>query len=208
MPYEAGDITSDAYTNTNDEGYYDISGLSEANVKLNTPFGRGQTGSYYGSDCISTGADATSEDIAKDKTADLSCSGTLTIGALELSGNAKPEEVVKDQTFYNESFSKLTGTYEEPTGPMCSGAVRYRWEFTGPTHHPQYCKLDTTDYVGICDASNVGVSGLSSYAGYSCGVPQSTLAASKVMYGSYTGGNNDWCFFAWYKCHRLCDTDG
>ena len=52
LPFEQGDITSDADTNTWDSGYYDVSNLvgpgAENNVKSGVDFGRGQTGTHTG----------------------------------------------------------------------------------------------------------------------------------------------------------------
>jgi hypothetical protein len=48
LPFEQGDITSDAATNVWNEGYYNVANLTPVNVKAGINFGRGEVGTYSG----------------------------------------------------------------------------------------------------------------------------------------------------------------
>jgi hypothetical protein len=46
LPFEQGDITSDAATNVWNEGYYNVANLTPVNVRAGVNFGRNQVGTY------------------------------------------------------------------------------------------------------------------------------------------------------------------
>ncbi len=201
LPYETGDITNDFTTNNYAISKYDVSQLSEGNVKFQVEFGRGLTGSFLGVEC-SLG-DATTEDIKLNKKADINCDGNLETGTLELSGNANPNQVASGKIFYSNSFTQEIGTLEISTGPLCSGVVGYNWELIN-TFSDSYASLSGSVQ---CDENFVGQQAYKNYDAISCGLAQPLWIGSTTL-STTIGGGSSTQYLGRYKCVRSCNTDG
>ncbi len=196
LPYEAGDIVSDWESVSYSSSNYDVSQLSEGNVKDETPYGRGYTGT------LKPGGTATTSDVKQGVTF-YSGSFTEQVGAFTIGGDAISDDVLTGKKFYAGSFNELTGTYVPDPG--CEGVERFQWESTGVSvHKGNGCGFIDAIVVGVCGASNVGKLGWIYYYDYSEPLPwhkpPDTSMYEEETWGYISGGG-----FGQYRCHRICD---